>query len=62
MRRALGRLEKGEREVLMLREYEQLGYAEIGNVLRIPINTVCSRLFRARIALREQLSPVESND
>lgn len=62
VRRALGRLERGEREVLMLREYEQLSYTEIGNVLRIPINTVRSRLFRARIALREQLSPVESND
>ena len=55
-------LEKGEREVLMLREYEQLSYAEIGNVLRIPINTVRSRLFRARVALREQLSPVQTKD
>ena len=62
VRRALALLEKSEREVLMLREYEQLSYAEIGNVLRIPINTVRSRLFRARMALREHLSPVQRKD
>jgi RNA polymerase sigma-70 factor, ECF subfamily len=62
VRRALALLEKGEREVLMLREYEQLSYAEIGSILRIPINTVRSRLFRARMALKQQLSPVQSKD
>ena len=54
---ALEKLEQTEREVLMLREYEQLSYAEIADLLRIPVNTVRSRLFRARMALRNHLQP-----
>ncbi len=42
----------------MLREYEQLSYAEIADVLRLPINTVRSRLFRSRMALKQYLQPV----
>jgi RNA polymerase sigma-70 factor, ECF subfamily len=57
VRQALDRLEPGDREVLMLREYEQLSYAEIAQLLRLPVNTVRSRLFRARMALRENLQP-----
>jgi len=56
MRDALGRLERTDREVLMLREFEQLSYGEIAELLRLPVNTVRSRLFRARGALREMLS------
>ena len=43
----------------MLREYEQLSYEEIGASLRVPVNTVRSRLFRARMALKEQLMSVK---
>jgi RNA polymerase sigma-70 factor (ECF subfamily) len=57
VRHALGKLEAAEREILMLREYEQLSYEEVGAVLRIPVNTVRSRLFRARMALRSHLEP-----
>lgn len=56
MREAVGRLERMDREVLLLREFEQLSYAEIAEVLRLPVNTVRSRLFRARGALREVLA------
>ena len=56
-RQALARLDAGDREVLMLREYEQLSYAEIAELTEAPVNTVRSRLFRARLALREQLDP-----
>jgi RNA polymerase sigma-70 factor, ECF subfamily len=59
VRNALGHLESGEREILMLREYEQLSYGEIGAVLRMPVNTVRSRLFRARAALKNQLLSVK---
>ena len=55
VRQALQKLEVAECEALMLREYEQLNYSEIAELLRIPINTVRSRLFRARMALKSQL-------
>jgi RNA polymerase sigma-70 factor, ECF subfamily len=45
----------------MLREYEQLSYAEIAGILRLPVNTVRSRLFRARMALKEKLAPVQGD-
>ena len=41
----------------ILREFEQLSYAEISDVLQLPLNTVRSRLFRARTALRNLLEP-----
>ena len=57
VRQAIERLEPQEREVLMLREYEQLSYAEIAELMRLPVNTVRSRLFRARMALKSYLEP-----
>ena len=56
VREALRKLDRTEREILMLRQFEELRYAEIAEVLEIPVNTVRSRLFRARMALRELLS------
>ena len=55
LREALGKLEAAEREILMLREFEQLSYAEIAALVRMPVGTVRSRLFRSRMALRELL-------
>jgi RNA polymerase sigma-70 factor, ECF subfamily len=55
LRDAVRRLDRIDREVLLLREFEELSYAEIASVLKIPVNTVRSRLFRARSALRELL-------
>jgi len=57
VRQSLARLEGSEREILMLREYEQLSYQEIAELLRLPLNTVRSRLFRARMALKGHLQP-----
>jgi len=59
IRQALARLEEPEREILMLREYEQLSYVEIAELLHLPVNTVRSRLFRARMALKNYLDPQE---
>src|ERR1051326_7078385 len=52
IRDAFSRLDDDHREVLMLREYEQLSYDQIAELLSIPINTVRSRLFRARAELK----------
>src|ERR1700676_1645421 len=57
VRRAVAKLDYIDREILLLREFEQLSYAEISDLLRLPINTVRSRLFRARAALRHLLEP-----
>ncbi len=46
-----------DREILLLREFEQLSYAEIADLFQLPLNTVRSRLFRARTALRNLLEP-----
>jgi RNA polymerase sigma-70 factor (ECF subfamily) len=62
VRRAVAKLDSMDREILLLREYEQLSYAEIADLLQLPVNTVRSRLFRARTALRNLLEPpVESS-
>ena len=55
VRQAMEKLDASDREILMLREYEQLSYLDIAELLRIPINTVRSRLFRSRLALRTHL-------
>jgi RNA polymerase sigma-70 factor (ECF subfamily) len=57
VRRAVEKLEPMDREILLLREFEQLSYAEIADLLQLPLNTVRSRLFRARTSLRNLLEP-----
>ncbi len=57
IRNAVEKLDAIDREVLLLREYEQLSYLEISEMLGIPANTVRSRLFRARMALKDLLGP-----
>lgn len=59
VREALAKLDANDREILMLREYEQLSYDEIAVLLRLPLNTVRSRLFRSRMSLKQYLEPQE---
>jgi RNA polymerase sigma-70 factor (ECF subfamily) len=56
MRDAVGKLQSADREILLLREFEDLNYSEIAELLKLPVNTVRSRLFRARAALRKLLT------
>jgi RNA polymerase sigma-70 factor (ECF subfamily) len=56
LREAVGKLDRLDREMVLLREFEELSYAEIAAVLHVPVNTVRSRLFRGRQALRELLA------
>ncbi|MDH3746196.1 MAG: sigma-70 family RNA polymerase sigma factor [Acidobacteriota bacterium] len=51
--RALGVLSESKREILVLRDYHDLSYVEMADVLGIPTGTVMSRLHGARKALRD---------
>ncbi len=52
---ALGRLDEEFRSVLVLRDIDELDYQAIAHVLDVPVGTVKSRLFRARLALRKEM-------
>ncbi len=56
VRDAISRLDDEHQAVLVLRDLQELGYAEIAEVLDIPPGTVRSRLHRARLELREILT------
>jgi RNA polymerase sigma-70 factor (ECF subfamily) len=58
VRTAIQRLPVEFREIIILREYEELSYQEIAAVLECPPGTVMSRLARARSRLRDLLSPI----
>lgn len=53
--RALRRLPERFRELLVLRELEELSYKELAEVTGVPIGTVMSGLSRARRAMRDAL-------
>ncbi len=55
VRQALSRLSEKLRTVVILRYYSELSYAEIAQVLNIPVGTVKSRLDLALKTLRQEL-------
>lgn len=57
VRAAIQQLPLDFREVILLREFEELSYQEIAAILDCPAGTVMSRLARARAKLRIMLSP-----
>ena len=60
IRQALAKLPADRCEIVILRDYLDLSYADIAEVLEIAPGTVMSRLHRARLALREALIEYES--
>jgi RNA polymerase sigma-70 factor, ECF subfamily len=52
---AIDSLASEHREVVVLREIEGFDYEQIASILEIPIGTVRSRLFRARMQLKAKL-------
>ena len=59
VKKAIEGLPDGEREVLLLSEYNGFKYAEISEILSIPVGTVKSRMFSAMQRLREALKGME---
>ena len=55
LKAAIQQLPKKQRDVFILREYGDLSYQEIADVLKINKGTVMSRLTRARRALMNQM-------
>jgi len=56
VRHAIEQLPLESREIILLREYEELSYEEIAAMLKCPVGTVMSRLARARSKLRDLLA------
>jgi RNA polymerase sigma-70 factor (ECF subfamily) len=59
VRRAVDALPPLFREVILLREIEDLNYREIAEIVGIPLGTVMSRLSRARSMLFKALGDVQ---
>lgn len=55
IQRALGELDEEQRELIVLRDIENLSYEDIQKVTGLPEGTVKSRLHRARLALQERV-------
>ncbi len=62
VRQALEELPTEFREVMVLRELENLAYKEIAHIADIPIGTVMSRLARARKLLRQRLMEIDRQE
>jgi RNA polymerase sigma-70 factor (ECF subfamily) len=58
LREAVQNLPAKLREVVLLREFEELSYQEVARILDCPVGTVMSRLVRARARLRTALCEV----
>jgi RNA polymerase sigma-70 factor (ECF subfamily) len=62
LRAALEELPVNFREILVLRELEEMSYKEIADVMGVPIGTVMSGLARGRSQLRERLLQARSQE
>ncbi len=58
VRTAVMELDTNQRVVLLLRDWEDLSYSEIAEVLQIPEGTIKSRAYYARLQLAKVLRPV----
>lgn len=60
VRDAIGKLPFGQRQVITLVDLNGCSYAEVAEILEIPIGTVMSRLYRARQVLRALIEAQEA--
>lgn len=52
---ALGWLAPDQRAIIVLRDIEDCDYEQISEILEVPLGTIKSRIFRARVALRKEV-------
>jgi RNA polymerase sigma-70 factor, ECF subfamily len=62
IRRALKEIPMEYREIIVLRELEELSYKEIASIAGIPIGTVMSRLSRAHQRLKQVLASLTDEE
>jgi RNA polymerase sigma-70 factor (ECF subfamily) len=62
LRQAIEAIPEPFREAVVLRDLEDLSYAEIAEVTAVPVGTVMSRLSRGRAMLAKELLPARTND
>lgn len=55
VRRAIHALPEEQREVVILKEYQELTFLEIAHALDVPVSTVKTRLYRGLVQLRQRL-------
>jgi RNA polymerase sigma-70 factor (ECF subfamily) len=55
LREAIAEMPAAEKEILLLRDIQELSYEEISDLLKIPLGTVKSKLNRSRLALKQRL-------
>lgn len=60
LRGALARLPEKHREIIDLKTFQDCSYSEMAEILDIPIGTVMSRLYAARLKLKELLMEVHT--
>ncbi len=58
LRLSLDKLPEKHREIILLKHFQDCSYAEMAEILDIPIGTVMSRLYAARTRLREIITEV----
>ncbi|URN94112.1 MAG: sigma-70 family RNA polymerase sigma factor [Candidatus Pristimantibacillus lignocellulolyticus] len=62
VREAINKLPEKQRSAIILREYEQMDYQEIANILEQTVSSVKSLLFRARASVKQQLEAYIEQD
>lgn len=60
VRAAVDRLSEAHREIIVLKNFRGLAYAEIAELLDIPVGTVMSRLYYARKTLKNIINQIET--
>jgi RNA polymerase sigma-70 factor (ECF subfamily) len=58
LKQAMAALSEGDREIIILKDFQDLTYEDISRILNIPRGTVQSRLYYARRRLRDRLNGV----